>query len=101
MLWLAAAVVALIGPAILLGLSAWVVALAASVVLVTGFVVRRPQVVHPTRLVRLVPWSVVLFAIALFAVVEVVVENSSDVLSSIFGTGGSLADLSRLAGISA
>jgi arsenical pump membrane protein len=101
LLWLAAAVVALIGPAILFGLPAWVVALAASVVLVAGFAVRRPQVVHPARLVRLVPWSVVLFAIALFAVVEVVVENSSDVLSSVFGTGSSLADLSRLAGISA
>jgi arsenical pump membrane protein len=101
LLWLAAVVVGFIGPAIIVGVPAWLVALAASVVLVAGFVVRRPQVVHPARLVRLVPWSVLLFAIALFAVVEVVVEHSSDLLSTVFGTGDSLAELSRLAGVSA
>jgi len=97
LLWLAAAVVALIGPAIVVGLPAWVVALGASVLLVVGFVVRRPQVVHPVRLLRLVPWSVLLFAIVLFGLVEILVEHSSDLLSAIFGSGTSLADLARLA----
>ena len=100
LLWLAAAVVLLIGPAIVLGLPAWVVALAASVVLVAGFVVRRPAVVHPARLARLVPWSVLVFAIVLFVVVDLVVEHSADLLTSVFGTGTSLGDLARLAGVS-
>jgi arsenical pump membrane protein len=101
LLWLAATVVVLIGPAIILGLPAWVVALGASVLLVAGFVVRRPAVVHPARLARLVPWSVLIFAITLFAVVDVLVENSSDLLSTVFGTGSSLPDLAHLAGVSA
>ncbi len=100
LLWLAVVVVVLIGPAILLGLAAWVVALGASVALVAGFVVRRPRVVHPARLVRLVPWSVLAFAIALFAIVEILVEHSSDLLARVFGSGSSLADLAQLAGVS-
>jgi arsenical pump membrane protein len=98
LLWLSAVVVVLIGPAILAGVPAWLVALAASVVLVLAFVVRRPAVVHPGRLVRLVPWSVLVFAIVLFAVVEVVVEEGSSVLGSLFGSGDSLASLFQLAG---
>ncbi len=97
LLWLAVAVVLLIGPAIVLGVPAWVVALGASVALVAGFVVRRPRVVRPSRLLRLVPWSVLLLAIVLFVVVDLLVEHSSDVLSSMFGTGTSLAALLRLA----
>jgi arsenical pump membrane protein len=100
LLWLAAIVVVLIGPAIILGVPAWVVALGASVVLVAGFVVRRPRMVRPSRLVRLVPWSVLMFAIALFVVVDVAVEHSSDLLSNIFGTGSSPADLAHLALVS-
>ena len=100
LLWLSATVVVLIGPAILLGAPAWTVALAASVVLALGFVVRRPAAVRPGRLVRLVPWSVIGFAIALFAVVEVVVEEGSALLESFFGTGDSLASLLQLAGSS-
>jgi arsenical pump membrane protein len=101
LLWIAAAVVVLIGPAILLGVPAWAVALAASVVLVAGFAVRRPRSVRPSRLVRLVPWSVLLFAIALFAIVDLVVEHSSNLLSTVVGTGESLGDLGRVAGVSA
>jgi arsenical pump membrane protein len=100
LLRLAAVVVVLIGPAIILGLPAWVVALAASVLLVAGFVVRRPEVVHPARLLKLVPWSVLVFAIVLFAVVELLVEHSSDLLSSLFGTGTSLSSLAHLAAVS-
>jgi arsenical pump membrane protein len=100
LLWLAATVVVLIGPAIVLGLPAWLVALGASVVLAAGFVVRRPAVVHPLRLVRLVPWSVLVFAIVLFVVVDLVVEHSSDLLRSVFGTGDTLGDLVQLAGVS-
>ena len=95
----AAAVVVLIGPAIVVGLPAWVVALLASVALVAGFVVRRPAAVAPARLARLVPWSVLVFAIVLFAVVEVVVEESSSILTAMFGTGDSVASLAQLAGV--
>ena len=98
LLWLSAGVVVLIGPAILAGVPPWVVALVGSVVLVLGFVVRRPAAVQPGRLVRLVPWSVLAFAIALFAVVEVVVEEGSSFLGSLFGSGDSLAWLFHLAG---
>ena len=81
LLWLAAVVVLLIGPAILAGVPAWMVALAAAVVLVAGFAVRRARSrCGPARLVRLVPWSVLVFAIVLFAVVEVVVDEGSSVL---------------------
>jgi arsenical pump membrane protein len=100
LLWLAATVVALIGPAIVLGVPAWAVALAASVVLIAGFVVRRPQAVHPSRLVRLVPWSVLLFAFVLFVVVDLVAEHSSDLLATVFGSGSSAPELARLAGVS-
>ena len=98
LLWTAATVVVLIGPAIVAGVPAWVVALVASVVLVLAFVVRRPAVVRPGRLVRLVPWSVIGFAVVLFAVVEVVVEEGSSFFESVFGTGDSLGSLFQLAG---
>ena len=101
LLWLAVVVVALTGPAILHGVPAWTVALSASVVLVAGFAVRRPQAVRPSRLVRLVPWSVLLFAIALFVVVDLMVEHSTNLLSTVVGTGDSLPDLTQLTGVSA
>ena len=87
LLWLAALVVVLIGPAIVVGVPAWLVALAATVVLVAGFVVRRPAAVRPRRLLALVPWSVLVFAVALFVVVELVVEQESSLLTAFFGTG--------------
>lgn len=99
LLWTAASVVVLIGPAIVLGLPAWLVALVAAAMLVAAFVVRRPAAVRPRRLASLVPWSVLLFAIVLFALVEVVVEEGSTVLTALFGTGSSLGDLAQLAGV--
>jgi arsenical pump membrane protein len=98
LLWLTIGVVVAIGPAIVAGVPAWVVALVASVLLVLGFAVRRPAVVRPGRLVRLVPWSVLAFAVVLFAVVEVIVEDGSSLLDSFFGTGDSLGSLFQLAG---
>jgi arsenical pump membrane protein len=98
LLLLAASVVVLIGPAVVLGVPAWVVALVAALVLVAGFAVRRPHVVRLSRLVRLVPWSVLLFAVGLFVVVELVVEHSSGLLGSALGAGDSLSSLARLAG---
>lgn len=99
LLWTAAAVVVLIGPAIVLGLPAWLVSLVAALVLVVAFAGRRPAAVRPRRLAGLVPWSVLIFAIVLFALVEVVVEEGSTVLTALFGTGSSLGDLARLAGV--
>jgi arsenical pump membrane protein len=101
LLGLATAVVVLIGPAIVLGAPAWSVALAAAVVLVGGFVVRDPEVVRPGRLLRLVPWTVILFAIVLFALVGALVEGTSAVLRDVLGSGHSLGDLAQLAGGSA
>lgn len=98
LVWLAAGVVVLIGPAIVLGVPAWVVALVAAIVLTAGFAVRRPDAVRPPRLVRLVPWSVIGFAIVLFAVVHLLVDETSSFLGSLFGTGGSLGSLLQLAG---
>jgi arsenical pump membrane protein len=95
---LSAVVVVAIGPAIVLGVPAWAVALVAAVVLVLAFVGRRPAAVRPGRLVRLVPWSVIAFAVVLFAVVEVVVEEGSSLLEAFFGTGDSLGSLLQLAG---
>ena len=99
LLWLSVAVVAGIGPAIVAGVPAWIVALVAAVALVLGFAVRRPAAVRPGRLVRLVPWSVIVFAVALFAVVELAVEEGSSVLGALFGTGDSLGSLLHLAGV--
>ncbi len=96
LLWLSAVVVVLIGPGIILGAPAWSVALAASVVLVAGFAVRRPEAVHPRRLARYVPWSVIVLAIVLFSLVNVVVDHAHDFLQTVFGTGGSLAALAQL-----
>ena len=59
LLWLAAAVVALIGPAILPGCPAWAVALVAAVGSVARFRRTPPRGGAPGRLVRLVPWSVI------------------------------------------
>lgn len=99
LLWTAALVVLLIGPAIVVGLAAWLVSLVATVVLVAAFVVRRPAAVHPRRLAGLVPWSVLVFAIVLFALVEVIVAEGSTVLTALFGTGSSLGALAQLAGV--
>ena len=98
LLWLSAAVVVAIGPAIVIGTPAWVVALAGSALLVLAFAVRRPAGVRPGRLLRLVPWSVIAFAVVLFAVVEVVVEEESTLLDAFFGSGDSLGSLLQLAG---
>ena len=100
LLRLAAVVVVLIGVAIVLGVPAWLVALVAAGVLIAVFAVRRPEVVRPGRLIRLVPWSVVVFAVVLFALVDVVVQEGSTVLRDLFGTGESLGALAQLAGSS-
>lgn len=91
-------VVTAIGPAIIAGLPAWLVALVGAATLTLACAVRRPASVRPGRLVRLVPWSVIAFAVVLFAVVEVAVEEGSSVLSRIFGSGDSLGALLQLAG---
>ena len=97
---LAATVVLLIGPAVVAGVTAWIVALAAVVALVAGFAVRRPESVRPSKLAAMVPWPVIGFAIVLFALVDVVVDEGSSVLRTVFGTGSSLGALLQLAGVS-
>ena len=61
-------------------LPAWLVALVAAVVLVVAFAVRRPDAVRPRRLAGWSRGRCSIFAIVLFALVEVVVEEGSTVL---------------------
>ncbi|SDT16409.1 arsenite efflux membrane protein ArsB [Nocardioides scoriae] len=96
---LAAVVVLLIGPAVVLGVPAWLTSLVAVVALVAGFAVRRPAAVAPRRLLSLVPWSVLVFAVVLFVVVDLLVTEARPLLTATFGSGGSLADLGQLAGV--
>lgn len=96
---LAAAVVALIGPAVVVGTPPWLTALVAAAVLVAGFVVRRPAVVAPRRLLALLPWSVVALAVVLFAVTDVVVDVGAPVLTAALGQGSSPGSVAQLAGV--
>ena len=56
---------------------------------------------RPQRLLSLVPWSVLVFAIVLFALVDVVTTEGASVLRATFGTGSSLGDLAQLGGLTA
>lgn len=88
LLWLSVVVVALVGPAVLFGVPAWLVALLAGATLVAGFVVRRPERVRPGRLLRLVPWTVIVFAVVLFVVLDLVFGSGGGFLGSLVGSGG-------------
>lgn len=96
---LAAVVVALIGPAVVLGTPPWLTALVAAVALVAGFVVRRPAAVAPRRLLALLPWSVIALAVVLFVATDVVVEVGAPVLTAALGQGTSAGAVAQLAGV--
>ena len=96
LLWTATLVVVLIGPAIVVGLPAWSVALIGAVVLIAVFAFRCPSAVRPRRLLGLVPWQIIVFAVVLFALVDAVVEQGSGFLGAVFGSGESLAALAQL-----
>ncbi|WP_200936186.1 SLC13 family permease [Marmoricola sp. Leaf446] len=96
---LAAVVVALVAPAVVVGTPPWLTALVAAVVLVAGFAVRRPAVVTPRRLLALLPWSVIVLAVVLFAVTDVVVDVGAPVLTAALGQGSSPGSVAQLAGV--
>ena len=74
-------------------------ALLGLVVLVPAFAARRPAEVRPRRLLALVPWSVLVFAVVLFVLVDLLVTEGSSVLAAVFGSGDSLSSLAGLAAV--
>ena len=87
---LAATVVLLIGPAVVAGVTAWIVALAAVVALVAGFAVRRPESVRPSKLAAMVPWSVWRSPSCSSRSWTWSSTRARSVLRTVFGSGGSL-----------
>ncbi|MCT9820093.1 SLC13 family permease [Microbacterium sp. W1N] len=91
----AAVVVALLLPLLVSGLPPWLPAVVAAAALTVFFAWRSPAVLD----VRLVPWSLLVFASGLFlAVGALEALGSGAVLSAVAGAGETLVDLWRLAG---
>jgi arsenical pump membrane protein len=98
LLWASAAVVVALLPALVSGVPVWMAALAAAIILVAFFAVRRPAVLT----FRMLPWQLVLFACGLFLVVGAASSAGlSSVLAAVGGKGDSLPALLRLAGLGA
>lgn len=98
LLRLAAAVVVLIGAAVVGGIPAWEVALGACVVLIAGFALRNPAAVTVRQLAGMVPRSILLLAVVLFAGVHLLTQHSPVLLGRLFGSGAGPAGLAWLAG---
>ncbi len=93
-----AVVVLALLPLLVSGLPVWLPTLAAAIVLVVLFAVRR----RPALRFGILPWQVVLFAAGLFLVVQAAHSlGLGAVLSAVSGTGHELPDLLRLAGTGA
>lgn len=85
-------------PLLVIGLHPWIPALAAAVVLVAVYAVRAPRALG----IRLVPWSLLLFAGGLFlAVGAVEAWGAGRVTSVLAGTGDDVVSLWQLAGVGA
>ncbi|CAH0230366.1 Arsenical pump membrane protein [Microbacterium sp. Bi128] len=85
-------------PLLVIGLDPWMPALAAAVVLVVVFAVRAPQALG----IRLVPWSLLVFAGGLFlAVGALEAVGIGRITSVLAGTGEDLPALWQLAGVGA
>lgn len=85
-------------PLLVIGLDPWMPALAAAVVLVVVFAVRAPRALG----IRLVPWSLLVFAGGLFlAVGALEAVGIGRVTSVLAGTGEDLPTLWQLAGVGA
>ncbi|MBT8160700.1 MULTISPECIES: SLC13 family permease [Arthrobacter] len=94
LLVIAAAVLALLLPALVSGVVVWIPAAGAAVVLLAAFAVRRPRVLK----VSLVPWSLLLFAAGLFVVMETARHLGAPLLfAALAGEGDGTGDLVRLA----
>ncbi|MCU1412560.1 MAG: arsenic transporter [Rhodoglobus sp.] len=93
-----AAVVVLLLPALVSGLPVWIPALAAALVLLVFFAVRRRSVLR----LGLVPWQLVLLASGLFLVIEAAHSlGLPALLSALAGHGDDPLSLLRLAGSAA
>jgi arsenical pump membrane protein len=89
----AVVIVALV-PALVSGVAVWIPAVAAAIVLLVAFAIRRPSTVR----FSMVPWQVVLLASGLFLVVEAAhAVGLGVVLAAVSGTGETPLDLLRLA----
>ncbi len=97
----AAAVVAGLAPAVLLGVEPWAATAVGLLVLVAAFGVRRPAAVAPRRLVALVPWSVLGLAALLFLVLGAAGAWLEPWLAGLLGRGDSAGELAVLAGTAA
>ena len=91
-------VVALLLPALVSGLPVWMPAVAAALILIGFFLVRRRSVLK----FSLVPWQLVLLASGLFLVIEAAHSfGLTELLATLAGKGDDLPSLLRLAGSSA
>ncbi|GAA1443024.1 SLC13 family permease [Leifsonia poae] len=91
--WWSAAVVAALVPALVSGIAVWIPAVAAAVVLITVFAVRRRSVLR----FSLLPWQLILLASGLFLFIEALhAVGLGALLSAVSGTGESPLDLLRL-----
>jgi arsenical pump membrane protein len=98
LLWASALVVIALLPTLVSGVPVWLAALAAAVILVAFFAIRRPSVLS----VRMLPWQLVLFACGLFLVVgAATAAGLGPVLAAVAGKGESLPALLRVAGVGA
>jgi arsenical pump membrane protein len=89
-----AIVLGLLLPALVSGVPVWIPAVVAAVVLGAMFAVRRPRVLT----VSLIPWSLLLFALGLFLLMETARNLGAPVLlSHLAGQGQGFGDLVRLA----
>lgn len=85
-------------PLLVVGLEPWMPAVAAAVVLIAAFALRAPKALG----IRLVPWSLLVFAGGLFlAVGALEALGSGRVMSVLAGTGDDLGSLWQLAGVGA
>lgn len=85
-------------PLLVVGLEPWMPAVAAAVVLIVAFALRAPKALG----IRLVPWSLLVFAGGLFlAVGALEALGSGRVMSVLAGTGDDLGSLWQLAGVGA
>lgn len=85
-------------PLLVVGLEPWIPAVAAAVVLIAAFALRAPKALG----IRLVPWSLLVFAGGLFlAVGALEALGSGRVMSVLAGTGDDLGSLWQLAGVGA
>ena len=98
LLWTSAIVVVAVLPALVSGVPVWIPALAAALLLVVVFLIRRRSVLR----FGLVPWQLLVFASGLFLVVGAASAlGLGSVLATVAGTGHGPVALLRLAGVGA